>query len=282
MKDIVIIPAFNRPEYLYFTLLLIREEPLHAEMKYLFALDYGYSKKCLEVIDEMMKGLDYEIVYHNGTRFGAMKQSYNLLETYRKATEQAKEFVFLIEDDIFIGKSFFKSHYQIHAKHPDLFCSIGSKLHNPQSSKPQTMVATTCQTSPDSIYQSWGVCFRKSVLKELVLIHANENYYKRHTQYMMSAFPTHWLKTTFTEQDGLIRRIADLSGRSIGYPDYPRCYHAGIWSYHRDGEKVSAWSFEKRLNFIQDVCFDAEKMKKYDIYEDVFVCDLNVEDDIIQ
>jgi hypothetical protein len=281
MKDIVIIPAFNRPEYLFVTLSLLKECNRAKEMKYLFALDAGFTHKTFEVIKDLMHGWDYEIMYNNGIKYGAMKQSYNLLTAYTKAAAEAKEYVFLVEDDIFCGRSFFTSHYQIHAKHPDIFCSIGSKLHNQHfMHKPQTLNVSTCQTDISSIYQSWGVCFHKDIINMYIREHANLQYYTSPSKYMLKNFPNHFLKSTFTEQDGLLRRIADTSGLAIGYPDYPRCYHAGIWSYHRQGENVRAWGFEKRLKYIIDNCFDMNKMMKHNEFGDVFVADLKVDAEI--
>jgi hypothetical protein len=289
MKDIVIIPAFNRPEYLYHTLKLIKKADLHDTLKYLLAVDYGYSQKCIEVINELMAGYDFEIMYNNGSRFNEMKQSYNILSAYNKAANEAKQHVFLIEDDIFIGKSFFKTHYDIQAKHPDLFCSIVSKLHNYDyitPGKSQTLDPFTCQTSNDSAYQSWGVCFNKGILLKYVLPHAFINgtpslYFHNSRRYMQTNFPTHFLGTNYTEQDGLIRRIRDNSQIHIGYPDYPRCYHAGIWSYHRLGEKVNGWTFQKKVDFITETCFNHDKMQKYNEYNDVFIADLEVENGLI-
>ncbi len=289
MKDICIIPAFNRPEYLFFTLYLLRKATLHETLKYIFALDYGYSKKCEQVIEENMQGLDYEIVRFNGSHLGAMKQSYNLLSAYHKAAQEARQYVFLIEDDIFIGKSFFTAHYQIHAKYPNIFCSVGSKLHNHNFISPgkeQTLNPATCQMSTDSVYQSWGVCFNKFVLQKHILPNAFTEtgltlYFTSPARYMQLNFPKHFLGTQFTEQDGLIRRCCDASQLGVGYPDYPRCYHAGIWSYHRLGEKVQGWTYERRLAFIRDTCFDAVAMDKYNDYNDVFVADLDVDDAIM-
>jgi len=131
------------------------------------------------------------------------------------------------------------------------------------------MDPTTCQTSNDSVYQSWGVCFNKDVLINHVLPHAFRDgnpslYFINAKRFMQMTFPDHFLGLNYTEQDGLLRRIRDKLQMPIGYPDYPRCYHAGIWSYHRQGEKVSSWSYQRKRDFIMATCFDAERMKPYD------------------
>lgn len=288
-KDICIIPVFNRPEYLYYTLHLIREARDHSTLKYVFAVDYGHSPRCISVIHEIMNGLDYELMHNDGSRFREMKQSFNLLSAYRKAATESGRLVYLIEDDIFIGKSFFTAHRQIHDKCHDIFCSIASKLHNYNfitKGKEQTLDPFTYQTATDSVYQSLGVCFHKDVLLNHVLPHAfNGNsmtmYFTNSRRYMQNNFPKHFLGTNFTEQDGLLRRICDTLKMPIAYPDYPRCYHAGIWSYHRFGENVQSWNYEKRLQFIRSTCFDADKMQKYNEYNDVFIADLSIDYNII-
>lgn len=282
-KDVCIIPVFNRPEYLFVTLNYIKAAKGSKDLFYLFAVDFGYNKKCIQVINEVLPDHEKELMYNNGSKYGNSKQSFNLLEAYKRACQLTKRFVFLVEDDIFCSRSFFTSHYQIHAKHPDIFCSIGSKLHNhdhiPQG-KDQTMNKTTCNTAVGSLYQSLGVCFNKDVLNKYILPHANANFYTSPAAYLKRAFPNHWLNTSFTEQDGLIRRCLDTSKLAVGYPDYPRCYHAGVWSYHRFDVKVHGWTYERKIAYILDVCHSQEKMKQFDKYGDVFVSDLTVSDDI--
>lgn len=288
MKDICIIPVFNRPEYLLITLQLIKKAEHSKDIKYLFAVDADYVQKCVDVINDTMQEYDYELMFNNGTRFREMKQSFNLLSAYQKAANETRQYVFLVEDDIFIGRSFFRTHYDIQAKHPDIFCSIGSKLHNYDyitPGKEQTLDPFTCQTADDSCYQSWGVCFNKEILLKYVLPYCFEGgqpslYFHNSRRFMQENFPQHFLGTNYTEQDGLIRRIRDASRLHIGYPDYPRCYHAGIWSYHRIGEKVHGWSFDKKVQFIKNTCFDADKMQKYNEYNDVFIADLEVKNGV--
>ncbi len=272
-KDVVIIVGFDRPEYMEVCLDLLLKADGFGDLKVYFSLDFGYSRKNKSVIDQRMKGRDYTYIHNNGSRFRHMKQSYNVLESYRIAAEEAKEFVFLIEDDIFCGKSFFTSHYELHKKYPDLFCSTACWLQNEKEL--QTLDMSYAKTTK-SVYQSLGVCFRKVVLKQLVLPHANTNYYRHSGKYLGNMFPEHFLKDTFSEQDGLIRRVHDTSGLAIGYPNYPRAYHAGIWGYHRRGENTKGWTHEQKVQFIYDTCFSHVKMQKYNQYNDVFITDLSV------
>jgi hypothetical protein len=84
------------------------------------------------------------------------------------------------------------------------------------------------------------------------------------------------LDEIYCEQDGLIRRIHDQSGLEIGFPHYPRAFHAGIWGYHRKGENTRGWTHEMKVQFILDTCFSQHKMQKYNDFNDVFVTRLDV------
>ena len=283
-KDVVVIPVFNRPEYLFVILSLIRKIPEHADLYYFFAVDNGYNPNCIRVIEQLMEGVEYEIYKTPATKYRHGKQSYNVLNAYCKAAEIAKQYVFLIEDDIFCGLDFFKAHYQMQAKHPDAFCSIASRLNNHDyisKDMIQDMNPATCKATHDSNYQSWGVCFNKQVIIDLIKPHCINRYFADPQHYVRLAWPKHFLSAGFCEQDGLIRRIADTSGRPTVYPDYPRCYHAGVWSYHRfDFKQVHRMNIEQRIQWIIDNCFDSEKMAKFNQYNDVFVADLAVRCDI--
>jgi hypothetical protein len=271
MKNIAVIAGYDRPEYMEVTLTLLRECNGAKDLHYVFALDYGYHKKNKEVIDRLFQGFSYEYLHNNGTKYRFMKQSFNVLQSYLYAASTADEFIFLIEDDIFCAKSFFEVHYKLHEK--EIFCSTACMLQN----KPELhgLNISGHAFTKESVYQSLGVCFRKKIIQEHVSPHVNDSYFINPRVYLKKTFDSH-LNNDYCEQDGLIRRIHDESGLEIGFPSYPRAYHAGIWGYHRQGEKVRSWTHEQKVKFIMDTCFSQSKMQKYNQYNDVFVTDLSV------
>jgi len=269
-SDVVVVPCFDRPEYLYVCIEMIKLSDHHDEHLFLFALDKGFDADNMHIIEQ--SGLRYEVVCNNGTRYRHMKQSYNVLEAYRVACELSAKYVYLIEDDIFIAKSFFTMHRRAQAMNP--FCSIAAHLQNAKHL--HTLHPSTIGLTTESVYQSWGVCWNKEILQKYVLPHANGRYYREGGRYLAKRFPWHFLGRSYGEQDGLIRRVHDDSGKSIAFFDYPRAFHAGIWGYHRQGERVKGWDLEKKISFIKSTCFSHEKMQKYNEFNDVFISDLTV------
>lgn len=283
MKDVVIIPAYTRPEYLFVSLTLLLKCKEAPEHHFIIALDQGYSKKCEDVAKQLLNGYSYEFLYNDGSRFRSMKQSYNLLYSYKYAATKTDGLIYLVEDDIFCGLNFFNCHRKLHAKHPDIFCSIASRLNNHTTiseHKKQTLDIFTSQTNTESVYQSLGVCFKADVIRNYIVPHIQPLYFTNPSRYCQENFKKHFLKGTFTEQDGLIRRIADTSKKCIAYPDYPRCYHAGIYGYHRIEKKFLSMNFEQRIQAIIDICFDEKKMMQYNQFNDVFVANVNVNQEI--
>ena len=283
-KDVVIIPSWDRPEYLAVCLACIATNPEAKDMHYIFALDYGFNRKALEVIDNVMQDItdDYQVNEMPDMHFGDAKQSYNVLNAYYMALQMNPRYVFLIEDDIFIGKGFFKAMYQIQEQEPECFCVIGSRNNNPMPDEDrQNMNVSTYRTTMASAYQSWGVCWNSRRLDEAITHHyVKGEYFKDMRGYCQRLHPNSRIQPQFCEQDGLISRMHELSGRVIAYPDYPRCFHAGVYGYHRQAAIQNA-SYESKLKFILNTCFDPEKMEKYNQYNDVFVADLSVDDDIV-
>src|SRR5687767_14960561 len=104
-KDIVLIPAWNRPEFLAVTLENIIAAEGSEDLAYVFLFDKGFDKELHHVVNQF----PYEKAIHERKKSvqGIGKQSMNLLEGYRFAANHPCEYVFMIEDDIFIANDFF-------------------------------------------------------------------------------------------------------------------------------------------------------------------------------
>lgn len=267
MKDVVLIPTYSRPEFLTITLEHIEQNPDAKEYLYIFALDAWFKRELLQVIQRFRnKGFSVHERRTPRTSYKLGKQSHNVLTGYKLAQEKAKEFVFLIEEDIFVANDFFKWHKAVHSDNPNLFCSIGSRNHN-----------TIFRTS-DNLnhyytshldYQSWGVCFRKEKL-DLILQHAKEDYYNDPVKYIEKRFPNSKIGKYFVEQDGLIRRVQEeLYQHPIAFPHVPRAFHGGFYGYNR-GRKIEG-TLAKKIEELRRICFSDSEMKKVNtprFYED--------------
>ena len=75
----------------------------------------------------------------------------------------------------------------------------------------------------------------RRVILEMIAPHVNISYFRRPKRYLRRHFPHSAVSLAFVEQDGLIRRIQEGSGRPLVYPCLPRAYHAGYYGYNRAG-----------------------------------------------
>jgi glycosyltransferase involved in cell wall biosynthesis len=273
--DVVVIPVFNRPEFLKCTLDLIQKADLADTFMYLFSLDFGYNPECKKVINDFpFKKVIIE--RHNNTH-GIAKQSYNVLSAYRDGCMFSNNKVFLIEDDFFCNPDVFKWHLMVHEKEPNCFCSIATENNNTHFDTENNDEAY--YHGLDTDYQSWCVCWNKRVLVDLILKHANYQYFNNPIKYLKQAFHQSWLSDNFCEQDGLIRRIRfQHKDMPVIFPHKPRAFHAGFYSYHRNTEKKLTGTLEDRCSQIMSIVSNEETYKEFcqnhDYYNDSKAIDL--------
>lgn len=272
----VIIPVFNRPEFLSICLELICKADRSNEFVYLFSVDTGFDRKCLEVIREFP--LEKVVVKRKGTPYKLGKQSFNLLSAYYEACYLSDNKVMLIEDDIFIHPDFFNWHIGIHEKESNIFCSIGTENHNTHINTDNSDNGYYYGARTD--YQSWGVMFDKEILSKYILPHAINEYYKNPIEYLEYKFKQSWLGKHFAEQDGLIRRVKySLPELNVLFPCKPRAFHAGFYSYHRNMYKRLEGPIEEKKKKIREIISNEKLYKQYcenpDFYNDSRAIDLN-------
>lgn len=280
MKSVVLVPAFNRPEFLFFCIKQIMQAAEFQNYHYIFSLDFGFNQKCIEVIEHNFHHNDYEIVKRKYVPYTTGKQSYHLLDSYLYAANQSDHLIFMIEEDVMIAHGFFTMHESIHAGPYNLFCSIGVK--NPNSNPPLTDDVNAYYLSHGD-YCSLGVAFHFDVLQELIKPHCVNEYYSNPVRYVTKKFPNSRIGSSFSEQDGLIRRIQEhtqeqMNPMLIAYPHVPRAYHAGFYGKNRNRYYYA--SFEKKLEYVRETIFNDDAMQKACIrpeyFEDSKPIDLHV------
>lgn len=275
-KGIVVIPAYRRPEFLHLCMERINLTHRAEEFNYLFALDNGYDKLNIDVVNSYInKFLSKSSRVRNWiiktplTPFTSTpaKQSFNVLSAYRVAAKMIDDFkenyiedplIILIEEDIMIAQDFFDYHIKVHEKEKNIFCSIGvNNIHNPiiKSEKRSNYFKS------HNSYCSLGVCFKKSILERYVFPHCIPDYYNNMQAYVESIFPESRIKGMFSEQDGLIRRIQEATPElPIIYPCIPRAFHAGFYGKNR-GRHLNA-KFETKVSLVRDIIHSIDKLKQ--------------------
>jgi hypothetical protein len=248
-------PGHSRPEMFKVWSELVQKANGASDLFYLFCLDYGYDERYMDLIHQFP--FECSIIEMGKTNLTLGKQSNNVLNGMCAAASHADKLVYYLEEDIFPGVDFFRWHQEIHKKEKDIYCSIATKANDTKYDYDQNPNEYYLTSEPD--YQSWGSCFRKEVILEMIYPHFNDNYLTNPTGYCLRHWPDSIIGSRFTEQDGLIKRILEKSNMQVAYPCYPFAYHAGFYGYNRQAQ-IMKLPYESKLKLIKDTVFDMGKM----------------------
>lgn len=237
MRDIVLVPTYNRPEYLLLCLerILAADGGSEKEVWVQHDTHQNIPSADLSLTREVVCRFEGKFAYlRYGERLphGYYGNTFSTMEMYKQACETDARFVYLVEDDVHVGVDFFRWHESVQGS-GTYFCSVAwSCRRNPKavlSDDPLGYIETSCD------YASVGVCWRRESL-ERVAHHACPAYYANPSEYLRKAFPDNPIPGwKWTEQDGLIMRLLLQPGASnvVAWPSRPRCAHVGLHGYHR-------------------------------------------------
>jgi hypothetical protein len=267
-KDICVLVGWRRPEYMELCLERLEMAEGSENLLYYVLLDDGFDEKYLE----LFKKFPYEhiLIKREKTPYKLGKQSYNVISGLLSAAYDTNEYVFYIEEDIFISKDFFK--FCKSALKEDAFCVIGSRDN--ENLKFTSDNKNGYYFGGEKSYQCLGTAWKAENLKKYLVPHFVANYFRDPVGYVKKTFPNNEYGSNFAEQDGLKKRIMMQNNLKCIFPLVPRCYHAGFYGYNRPGVRPN--THEDRVRFLRSIVFDPLQMKKYDKIGDSMPIDLNI------
>jgi hypothetical protein len=256
-RDIVLVPCWQRPEMLWHCIdNLCKADGAHA-VHIIFRPDSGFDPDNLAVISDHASRLpSYEIQPAPRCPYRRTKLSANILLGYMQAAARARRYVYLVEEDIMVGRDFFRWHAAVHSKRPRLFCSIAVRNHNRHVDTPDD---PDCFYLTAGDYCSWGVCFNRDVLREQLAPHVNLDYLSHPKRYLRRHFTGSRVSLGFVEQASLLRRIQEAGELPIAYPATPRAFHAGFYGRNRPGGISGA--LEDRVRRLDAMIYDPNAMR---------------------
>jgi hypothetical protein len=161
-----------------------------------------------------------------------------------------------------VGKDFFTFHEEIHKKE-NPFVSIVSKNMNSRIKENLSDDKNAYYIKHSNEYQGIGSCFNRGMLFKYLSPHFRSDYFSSITRYVTKEFPESTLNNNYAEQDGLIRRIIEKNGLKVCFSHVPRCFHAGLYGYHRNPKiDMKSMSFKARCDFIKKVAFNPIELNK--------------------
>lgn len=253
--DTVIIPAYNRPEFLYLCLEHICKAKDAEKKYYIFCLDYGYDPMIHSVLDAFP--LDFGIIQMGVPINRVTKQSANVLNGWIAAAKQANDgdIITLIEDDVFISTDFF--HYT-KCVTQNVWCSVGAVNFNDRRLLTSELDKYYIHKGT---YQSIGVSFKRETILKDIAPHYNMKYLQSPGAYLEANFPKSSIGRDFIEQDGLIHRISESGNCPVAFPMKPRCFHAGLYGKNRG--HYPKGKLMDRIEYVKSIVYYETELKKH-------------------
>lgn len=236
MREVVVVPTFQRQDMLYCCLEAIRAAepaiPLHVFP------DRGTDEE--EVCGKFgaIHHLTLQHTYHGN--------SFNMLEALKWAYQSKFDRVFIIEDDAIIDPTFFT------------WCR--EALANPMNE--DCFAACGWQYSPNAIIgdgpdlrMPWYLSVCAAIDRRnlyWIVQHARPEYYANMKAYLDAAYPqSHRRGSNHYEQDGLVLRVLESQYKRCVWPRRPRATHVGFTGYHMPAGQQLEGSLEERAEVIR-------------------------------
>lgn len=233
MKEICIIPTFERPAMLAVCLEALRSADPSIDL-HVFP-DRGTNQR--EICEK------FGAIHHLGWQHTYHGNSFVMLEALKWANSQSCAMVYVVEDDCVVMPNFFKWCRAAIQKHPGVFAACGWKY------SPQALIGD----GPD-ILMPWYLSVCAAIPKHnLVSIvqHARPEYYSEMREYLDLAYPGSIRRgTKHYEQDGCILRVLESQNKRCVWPRVPKATHIGWHGYHMSGKPFDC-SLEDSIQLIK-------------------------------
>lgn len=269
MNDIVIIPTYARPDYLWLCLehleraagdrpvefWVFQDKREHPQFSWI-EQDSALTRSVVAAFPQ----LNLRFVERKPHSF--VGNPLNFLEAYKEAHATDARYIYLVEDDVLVAPDFFQWHEAVQAR-ADYFVTVG--WHNIRNRHVQRCDDPTAYIETTVDYSSIGVCWRRESLAAIVR-HAHTEYYKDMAGYLRTTFPGNPIPCgQWTEQAGIIMRelLQVKDARTVAWPCVPRCAHVGTYGYHRYGLlslSPLSGNLQERVAVLREITADPHKL----------------------
>ncbi len=259
MSDLIIIPTFDRPEFLWLCLENLYENVLH-EGK------YPHIWVCEDIRADKPKGFTTEMemlaihlewqsklgyVYKPTAPHTTYGNSYNVLNSLVQAADANYRYVYLIEDDVLVTPDFFDWNEMVQDRFkPWASCagrlnrSLNFQMNGREAIDENIKDPNACHSSVTA-YISWATCFSAKALQDIKALNAAYDSFEKHF-----------------EQDVMIQRHIRREKLTTIWPYPPyRAFHLGWYSYHRTGGMPLYGTLEEKVKTLKIAVKDPAKLQ---------------------
>jgi hypothetical protein len=254
MRDVVIVPCYERPEYTRLCLeYLSRARGIENKEIWIF-LDNHRETDFRKIFDAQQPNLKYASFVNCQLPHDTYGNSKNLLDGLKAAYDSGAQRIFLVEDDIIVAPDIFEWHEEI-LDTVDPFVSCATALNKSAHFQinGQFAMRESCK-NPDAYleaigpYSSHAAAFKRKNLGRLVE-------YLIETAKLLS-----W--ASGDEQDIRTQQYLRQIKKTSAWPYVPRAYNVGVYSYHiNTGRKLSG-TLEEKAQALDQIIHDPEKLRE--------------------
>lgn len=267
MKDVVIVPTFDRPEFLWLCLeniaaadgwqdsVILVCEDIHADKPKSFTVEI----EMLATIRYFEKVFGQNFRYRHMTPHTTYGNSLNLLRAFQESECCGYELICVVEDDVLVTKDFFLWNQRLFdlPLKPWVVCAgrLNRSLNfesNGRYAMDESIRDVMMCKSVVGAYNSWATCFpRSSVTSFLKEITCDTDF------------------KPGVEQDMLIQDYMRKHKLSSAWPYVPRAFHVGWYSYHRNGGIIPQGTLEQRVSVLRSIVMKQSKLREIAGIQDV-------------
>jgi hypothetical protein len=213
-------------------------------------LDYGGNLADTEYVRDTY--LPTAEIFQAKEHISVQSGCWNILNSLKAAYESQKDYIFFVEEDVFVVKSYFRLHWNIHNS-GNYFVIPGRKLGR----------------LPLDFYSNPGSSYRRKSL-ELIMPHINEEYFSDPSAYLDKHFPT-MIGMDGVLDDGLIRKVQRASNGKVICTDPPTAYHVGFRYYGRLDPWVNRGNtIQERIEILREMLSKVDPKGRYSRDFEVF------------
>lgn len=292
--DIVIVPTYDRPEYLALCLEKLRAAKGIETKQIYLAIDDHWDvpppsneirRQMIELMSIPIPGLD---VCHIGLRpTSTYGNSFNILNAFEQAYRTGARHVYLVEDDVMVMPDFFQWHEaaqdQFH-----LFVSCAGRINrslnfetNGRESIDESCIDPLACSASGRAYGSWAACFPHQILG-FILQEAERWDFAKHIapgneqdifiqklmpRIQMYEYGGMGVAEFHDRSSEIVNTVVTRSGFSV-WPYVPRAYHMGMSSYHRNAGLKFNGSLEEKIAALRSTISDPYKIRLMALLQD--------------
>lgn len=247
MREVVVVPTFERNHYLACCLKRIREQDPNIDI--MVSLDHGRGNgEFLGVLNR------FKAPFRLTPPHDFHGNSFNALSALKWACNQGYELIHYCEDDTMMHPDCLAWHREVHEENPNIFASCGWVFNR------------EAPILPDIAFAPWyyapNACFKREKL-ELVVAHAKPEYFQDMRGYVLRTFPNSLLHnrgrqedTAYYEQDAIVQYCLMEDKSQVVWRGTALVDHVGASGYNRKKGPVFDGTLDERITKVESLIAD--------------------------